>query len=636
MVVVATLVAPLSAEAAAPPAHPPRVTIALLPAGTTTADLGAIPDMAVGLLSAGMGSVPPAQTYLDIGQGARVSELLYDEPLPLIRTRRGAAGGATAIPARVWGRVRARAAGAPADLVPGLLGSALVAGGVTTHSEPRGAPAAMLVDRGGRLATPPGCAHGACPVARVAFASPARLRALAAGLRPADLLVALEWPPPAAGHALSIGIAGGGVSGTLTSGSTRMRGYVLATDIGPTVLTRLGLPIPERMSGQPIRGEGAVDAAFVDRLADRLAAIGPRRGPVLGLNLLVWVGLSALAGVAFGRCGLRFALPVLAVAVAYLPAVLLLTAALEPSELAERLIVGVGSLALALATLRLAPGFGALAIAGGVTVAAYAVDVVAGSHLTELSLIGPNPAGGIRFYGIGNELEATLSALVPIATGAALVAWLARASRRVAALAFGIAALGALGAFAPGRFGADVGAAVGIPIGAAVAAGVCLDAGRRRWALLLAAPFIAVAALAAIDLLSGGDAHLTRTVLRAGGLDQLSEVVQRRIQLSVHSFSRYAGTAILWLTVAALVAGAVSWRRIESWFGVRRWAWAGLLGAVAATIAGTLANDSGALLLILGTGVAAVTIGLAWATRPEAENDPREEGTRRNHGVSSL
>ena len=72
-------------------------------------------------------------------------------------------------------------------------------------------------------------------------------------------------------------------------------------------------------------------------------------------------------------------MPLLAVTVAYLPAVLLLTAALEPSELGERLIAGIGAPALALVTLRLAPAFGALAIAGAVSVLGYAVDVIAGS-----------------------------------------------------------------------------------------------------------------------------------------------------------------------------------------------------------------------------------------------------------------
>jgi hypothetical protein len=37
------------------------------------------------------------------------------------------------------------------------------------------------------------------------------------------------------------------------------------------------------------------------------------------------------------------------------------------------------------------------------------------------------------------------------------------------------------------------------------------------------------------------------------------------------------------------------------------------VGAIAATIVGTIVNDSGALLLMLGTGFAALFIALAWA-----------------------
>ena len=40
---------------------------------------------------------------------------------------------------------------------------------------------------------------------------------------------------------------------------------------------------------------------------------------------------------------------------------------------------------------------------------------------------------------------------------------------------------------------------------------------------------------------------------------------------------------------------------------------AGLIGAVAATVVGTLANDSGALLLEIGTAYLLVFAGFAWA-----------------------
>ena len=52
--------------------------------------------------------------------------------------------------------------------------------------------------------------------------------------------------------------------------------------------------------------------------------------------------------------------------------------------------------------------------------AAYTLDLAFGSPLIIRSLLGPNPLFGSRFYGIGNELEGTLAALLVVALGALL------------------------------------------------------------------------------------------------------------------------------------------------------------------------------------------------------------------------
>ena len=59
-------------------------------------------------------------------------------------------------------------------------------------------------------------------------------------------------------------------------------------------------------------------------------------------------------------------------------------------------------------------------------------------------------------------------------------------------------------------------------------------------------------------------------------------------------------------------------RRIEAWFEGQPLAWAGFAGAIAATAVGTLANDSGALLLMIGTTFTALAAGVAWAQRVPA------------------
>jgi hypothetical protein len=239
--------------------------------------------------------------------------------------------------------------------------------------------------------------------------------------------------------------------------------------------------------------------------------------------------------------------------------------------------------------------------------------------------LGPNPGLGVRFYGIGNELEALLAVLVVAGTGAALTGFASRLPPRGAAAAFLAVGLGAAFVFAAGRFGADVGAAIVFPAGAAVAA-AAIAARRRRSALLvLALPFAALALLALGDLLSGADAHLTRSVLDAGGLGELGDVAERRLQLSARSFSRPIVLLFLPL-IAALAALAVVRRdRLAAWVAGLPAMRAGLLGAAVATAVGTLVNDSGALLLEVGAAYLLVFVGFAWAESPP-KGDERAEG----------
>ena len=164
MVVLTT--AALAAEAASGAAtqRPPRITIAIVPHGTSPAQLAEVDGMAVGLLSAGIGSVPPAQTWIDIGQGARINESLYDEPLPPLRVDPGAAVRPPHVPPAVWQRVRDRAEAAPADLVPGLLGATLrrAASGGRRRSAGRARPPRSWWTKGRRSRSGVDCRRRAC------------------------------------------------------------------------------------------------------------------------------------------------------------------------------------------------------------------------------------------------------------------------------------------------------------------------------------------------------------------------------------------------------------------------------------------------------------------------------------------
>lgn len=587
-----------------------QVFVGMLPNQTSLEDLEAVGALSPGLMSAGIGSVPPEQTYLDIGQGNRVSETLYDHSLAVTQP----------LGFRVpnWRRIVARADSAPADIVPGLLAATLKGEGKTISADTNLAapalPALVAADRHGLVlharsgARPRRCFTTVC----VFDAKPADLGSLARSLHGNDLLIALERPPPQPDHQLTIGIAGRGFDGNLTSDSTRMRGYVLSTDLAPTILRRLGVPVPSQMNGEPIRSEGDRAVAAVVSLEDRLASIVHRRGAVIRVSALIWIAIAALAAIA-SRGGLaRPAARMLALGAIYLPLLLLVGAATEPSQGVERLTLLVGAPLLAAATLVLLPGYRALALACSVTTLAFAIDVIAGSPLTPLSLIGPDPGLGVRFYGIGNELEATLVPLILVGTGAAITVLRPGLPPRRAAAVFLFVGFVAGFIFAFGRFGADVGAAIVLPAGAAMAV-AALEAPRRAVLLVVAVPLVALAVLAVLDLLLGGDAHLTRSVLDTGGLHSLGDVAERRLRLSAHSFSRGIDSPLLWLAVVGIGVALYKRDRILAWFAATPALRAGFIAAAFATLVGTLANDSGALLLEVGTVYLLLIAGFAWA-----------------------
>jgi hypothetical protein len=121
-----------------------------------------------------------------------------------------------------------------------------------------------------------------------------------------------------------------------------------------------------------------------------------------------------------------------------------------------------------------------------------------------------------------------------------------------------------------------------------------------------------------LDLATGGNAHFTRSVLRAGGLDELAQVAQRRFELSYRSLGR---GLIGPLVVVAFAAMAAGWRfrhrllaNIEGIPAFR----AGLYGAVAAVLAGALTNDSGPVIFLIGTTYLALAVGYV-ASMPKDE-----------------
>lgn len=605
------LLALLAALALAPAADAQdagrRAIVAFVP-GATIESLARLPDVSAGMLNPNQGRYRRTQMLLDMSQGARTSQSAYEPSAAprLFVERDGRVAG--------WDAAVARADAAPADVTPGLLGSSV---------GPRGAayvgragadrlPAIVAADTDGRIAAVDLVAapdvvdralarsegHG---LVVATLPDDAALRELLAARPPTTLLVAITAPPPADARVLAIGVAGLGGGRALTSATTRTGGLVTAIDVAPTITT--WLDGTDDFTGEPIELGGHLDVVALTELRERLEVVRGRRYPTLGMLGAGWA-LLALGAVAVRRReGWRWALRTGGLAVLWILPLLLAFAVGAPSALLEE--AGVAACALALGAIT-----GALvrwplgpAVPGAIGLAAYAIDLAAGSPLIVRSILGPNPLAGSRFYGIGNELESTLPVLA-LATVAAVACatGIARRSPRLAG-AFALTGLALGVVLGWGRLGADVGGVITVGAGAGLATVLALP-GRltaRRIAAVVAVPVLAVGALALLDLATGGDGHFTRTVLRGGDGEDLGEILQRRYELAWNNLRAGIMPLLAALSIALIAWGV--WRRdrlLARLPGADAWG-AALAGGAAAGVVGALTNDSGPILLVFAT-----------------------------------
>ena len=401
----------------------------------------------------------------------------------------------------------------------------------------------------------------------------------------------------------------------LSSASTRTPGYVLSTDLAPTVISHLALPVPGAMTGLEIESGGSTDYDALAALEGRYRQVGESRGSAVLFPLVAWLLIAT--ALIFGSRR-RLAAPVLSVlclSVILLPAALLLTAALTPSAALESVIAGLLPVAAAALILRRTPGWPGLALACAITVTAFAIDLVAGLALTPKAVIGPNPGLGARFYGIGNELESTLMVLTSVGTGAAILAWGGSLAARSQASVF--LATGAAGTiiFASGQFGADVGAAIIFPVAAVVAVAFVLGRPRLIWLGAFAA-LAALILLALTDTVTGNETHFVRSLLEGGSSDSAIEVMANRLESTAESFTRLSRLPVTVLALVMIGFALAKRDRIMRLLDGLDPLRAGLAAAAAGSLVGALTNDSGALFIQVGVLYLGLALAFIWAARP--------------------
>ena len=431
------------------------------------------------------------------------------------------------------------------------------------------------------------------------------------------VLVVSVAPPGKDWHLTPMVAAGAGVRhGYLHSKSTRRAGVVTLTDIAPTVLDALGVPVPEGMIGQPLRyAPGDVDLGVL-RATDRDAALRER----LYYPTTVWfILLQALAFTAslvvaarLGGGRAAVALRIAALAAAAWPLATFVVRAIPGVArlgVATVLVLLAVDAVLTAAAVRLGRGrtLGPLSWVAGATVALLLADLALGAPLQTSSLLGYSYHSAARFTGLGNTAFGMLAATAVLV--AALHVHHAPRRREATVTAGCLLALVVVADGAP-TLGSDVGGILTlVPVFGLTL--LVLSGRRLSWraiAVAAGAALVLLVAAAGVDLLrpAGSRTHLGQLVARIGdeGLDPLRTTLDRKVAANLRSFrSPWAWmVGITGVYLVGLLAWARGWGRLLPPRSALR---AGLVGMLAAGILGYAVNDSG----VVVTGLAFVYVG---------------------------
>jgi hypothetical protein len=363
-------------------------------------------------------------------------------------------------------------------------------------------------------------------------------------------------------HRYRVAIAGGGYRGLLVSDRTHVPGLVSIYDIEPTVRALDDGEQPPLTSREHPDPEGKLRKLDA-RLTEAHDSRGPASYVVFGLGALFAL-LTLILGSAFwGRAALLVGPVALAAALAL--------SALEIARprtvgLALFGIVGAGAPAIAAVTRRRL----ALAAALLSIFVVYAVVLATSQETSSLAAFGPHPDGGVRFYGISNQVETLL--LVPGLLGAALLG----PSFLPVVGALVLVVVGASG------LGADGGGILVFGAGFLFLwlklRGISLTA--RNVALAGGAAVALGLVLVGVDAALGGSSHISRTL--GDGPGDLAGELAHRWRVSLDGFvSTWHATVIISASLAVLV-----------WLALRRPRSAAVDAVLVALAVSLLVNDS--------------------------------------------
>ncbi len=342
--------------------------------------------------------------------------------------------------------------------------------------------------------------------------------------------------------------------GLLTSASTRWDGMVTNTDIAPTILTFLNVPVPADLRGRPITSiSDNVPLATIENLDKKSTINYTARSQIIRGYITVVVVTFILTALAFllasPKSRLAYLQPIL-LSLIFFPAVALLENIQDLTAIMLTIIVPLASLAAGFATWliwRRKPVI-ALAVPCLIGLATLVIQLPLGSILERNSILGMNSIIGARFYGIGNEYTGVLLACA-VLCASALFTIRGDISKTVIGLIS--SGLFLILTFIIGwpALGANVGGALSA-IGVGMIFTLLLQKTRLRAKhifLIIGGMVVAAVIILAADLLSSNSSHAARaaSLINESGPGQAMEIIARKLATNIRLIGSSSWTNIL-------------------------------------------------------------------------------------------
>jgi hypothetical protein len=452
-------------------------------------------------------------------------------------------------------------------------------------------------------------------------------------------------------------------AGTLESSSTRQAGLVQLTDLTPTILGHLGIPVPPALGGTALRFVPAQESSDVsannrlralldyDEASHEVKSLVEPFFYGWALLQLAWYLAAAVLwkrrwGTESQRAQLLRVTRRVAVIAAAVPVSTFLANLLPwwrfPVPLVS-VVVCVALFATAISALALLRRwqrrvFGPVVVVCVTTMAVLALDVMTGSRLQLSSLMGLQPVIGGRFYGMGNvtfALFATATLFLCTAVGNHLVSV---GQRRYAAGAVAGIGLSAVVVDALPGWGSDLGGPTAL-MPAVILLVLAILQIRLTWRLVLAivggiGAFVILLGLLELLRPAESRSHLGRfmqTALDGGGWDIIIRKLDQNITLLFGSpLSLLIPVAlVLFAYILARPASraAAPLRRSFASVALLR---PGLIAVLVMWVIGFVLNDSGAAIPAVGATIALpLVIAIALRTFEDQGESPRAPATSR-------